>query len=81
MVQNTSDIIYSVNNFFQIEIRLKYVCYADVKYLYIYTVYISCKFVTVWQTVIQLPNLSHCQCCFKRVLWKYLWPSWISLPN
>ena len=29
---NTSDIIYSVNKFCQVEIFLK-VCYADVKYL------------------------------------------------
>ena len=41
------------------------------------TVYVSCKFVTVYQIVIQLPNSSHRQCCFKRVLWKYLGHPWL----
>ena len=35
MVQNTSDIIYSVNKYCQVEMFLKctYVCYRDIKYL------------------------------------------------
>ena len=41
MVQNTSDIIYSVNKYCQVEMFLKInVCHADIN-----TYHISCKFV------------------------------------